>query len=397
MSELLKEELEGRAAPRADGHSPLVAEEMRLLCGRPLGEILKVSAGLTQERLEEALSLQTEKGGRIGEVLVGLKYVTEEEVAKALGIQFDIPFVGRIGVENVDQELLKMVPINFAKQTRILPLGLDGDLVALAIADPLDTTTLDHARLAHELEEPKDLLDTDDEAPIIRLVNSLLFRAAKERSSDIHIEPMERELIVRFRIDGVLQEIIKPPKRYQNSIVSRVKVMGQLNIAEKRLPQDGRIRIKLAGRDIDIRLSTIPTAHGERIVMRLLDKTATLLDLAEIGMNADTLKQIDGIIHRSHGIILVTGPTGSGKTTTLYGALSRINTIDLNILTVEDPVEYQLKGIGQMAINPKIGLTFATGLRSFLRQDPDVIMVGEIRDRETAEIAIQASLNGHLV
>jgi len=443
MSELLKEELEGRAAPRADGHSPPVAEEMRLLCGRPLGEILKVSAGLTQERLEEALSLQTEKGGRIGEVLVGLKYVTEEEVAKALGIQFDIPFVGRIGVENVDQELLKMVPINFAKQTRILPLGLDGDLVALAIADPLDTTTLDHARLllqknvsprialtstivdainsvydraineaeqlvgemeaqdlaelAHELEEPKDLLDTDDEAPIIRLVNSLLFRAAKERSSDIHIEPMERELIVRFRIDGVLQEIIKPPKRYQNSIVSRVKVMGQLNIAEKRLPQDGRIRIKLAGRDIDIRLSTIPTSHGERIVMRLLDKTAVLLDLVEIGMSPETLKSVDAIIHRSHGIMLVTGPTGSGKTTTLYAALARINTPDLNILTVEDPVEYQLKGIGQMAISPKIGLTFAAGLRSFLRQDPDVIMVGEIRDKETAEIAIQASLTGHLV
>ncbi len=263
-------------------------------------------------------------------------------------------------------------------------------LVGEMEASDLDT-------LAHELEEPTDLLEADDEAPIIRLVNSLLFRAAKERASDIHIEPMERELIVRFRVDGVLQEVIKPPKRYQNSIISRVKVMGQLNIAEKRLPQDGRIRIKLAGRDIDIRLSTIPTSHGERIVMRLLDKTEVLLDLAEIGMNQETLKQIDGIIHRSHGIILVTGPTGSGKTTTLYGALSRINTIDLNILTVEDPVEYQLKGIGQMAINPKIGLTFATGLRSFLRQDPDVIMVGEIRDRETAEIAIQASLTGHLV
>jgi general secretion pathway protein E len=251
--------------------------------------------------------------------------------------------------------------------------------------------------LAHELEEPQDLLDVDDEAPIIRLVNSLLFRAAKERASDIHIEPMERELLVRFRIDGVLQEIIKPPKRYQNSIVSRVKVMGQLNIAEKRLPQDGRIRIKLAGRDIDIRLSTIPCTFGERIVMRLLDKNTTLLDLTDIGMGVDTMRGMDQVIRRSHGIILVTGPTGSGKTTTLYAALSRINTPDLNILTVEDPVEYQLRGISQMAINPKIGLSFAAGLRSFLRQDPDVIMVGEIRDRETAEIAIQASLTGHLV
>jgi general secretion pathway protein E len=442
MNEVFKEAPDGsvavepRALPRAVGN-------LESLCGRPLGEILKAVAGLTQEKLEEALALQAEKGGRIGEVLVGLKSVTEEDIAKALSIQLDVPYLARISTDDVDPELVKKIPINYAKQARILPLRQEGGAIVLAVADPLDTAILDHARLllqqnieprialastivdtinivydraineaeqlvgemeaqdlaslAHELEEPQDLLDTDDEAPIIRLVNSLLFRAAKERASDIHIEPMERELIVRFRVDGVLQEIIKPPKRYQNSIVSRVKVMGQLNIAEKRLPQDGRIRIKLAGRDIDIRLSTIPTSHGERIVMRLLDKTAVLLDLAEIGMNPRTLQSVDAIIHRSHGIMLVSGPTGSGKTTTLYGALSRINTSDLNILTVEDPVEYQLQGIGQMAINPKIGLTFANGLRSFLRQDPDVIMVGEIRDKETAEIAIQASLTGHLV
>ncbi|NOK15045.1 type II secretion system ATPase GspE, partial [Corallococcus exercitus] len=379
-----------------------------------------------------------------GEVLVGMKAVSEEDVARALGHQLDLPYLQRIFVEEVDAELVKRIPINFARQTQLLPLSVEGDEVVLAVADPLDTTALDHARLllgqaiqprialastivdainsvydrsvneaealvdemettedldslAHELEEPKDLLDADDEAPVIRLVNSVLFRAAKERASDIHIEPMERELLVRFRIDGVLQEVIKPPKRYQNSIIARVKVMGQLNIAEKRLPQDGRIRIKLAGRDIDIRLSTTPTSFGERIVMRLLDKTATLLDLAEIGMSPQVLGNMESVIKRSHGIVLVTGPTGSGKTTTLYGALSKINTTDLNILTVEDPVEYQLKGIGQMAIAPKIGLTFAQGLRSFLRQDPDVIMVGEIRDKETAEIAIQASLTGHLV
>ncbi|HEY8211774.1 MAG TPA: type II secretion system ATPase GspE [Myxococcaceae bacterium] len=413
------------------------------LCGRPIGEILKATAGLTEEKLQEALAAQAEKGGRLGEVLVGLKSCSEEDVARALGLQLDLPYLQRIGPDEVDNDLVQRVPINFAKQARILPMRMEGETVALAVADPLDTTVLDHARLllqanvtpylalgstivdainsvydravneaeqlvgemeaadldtvAHQLEEPQDLLDTDDEAPIIRLVNSLLFRAAKERASDIHVEPMERELLVRFRIDGVLQEVIKPPKRYQSSILSRVKIMAQLNIAEKRLPQDGRIRIKLAGRDIDIRVSTIPTSFGERIVMRLLDKTATLLDLAEIGMGGDTLKHVDSLIRRSHGIILVTGPTGSGKTTTLYGALARINTPDLNILTVEDPVEYQLKGIGQMAINPKIGLTFATGLRSFLRQDPDVIMVGEIRDKETAEIAIQASLTGHLV
>src|SRR5262252_3709803 len=415
----------------------------RSLLGRPIGEILKATAGLTDEKLEEALASQAEKGGRLGEILVGMKAVSEEDVAKALAVQLDLPYLPRISAESVAPDLVKLVPINFAKQARILPLSLEGETVALAVADPLDTAVLDHARLllqrnvspqialgstivdainsvydrsineaeqlvgemeaqdldtlAHELEGTKDLLVTDDDAPIIRLVNSLLFRAAKERASDIHIEPMERELLVRFRIDGVLQEIIKPPKRYQNSIVSRVKVMGQLNIAEKRLPQDGRIRIKLAGRDIDIRLSTIPCTFGERIVMRLLDKNTTILDLQDIGMGQDTMNGMDQVIRRSHGIILVTGPTGSGKTTTLYAALSRINTPDLNILTVEDPVEYQIRGISQMAINPKIGLSFAAGLRSFLRQDPDVIMVGEIRDRETAEIAIQASLTGHLV
>jgi general secretion pathway protein E len=398
---------------------------------------------LTEAALEEALRVQADEGGRLGEILVARKAVSAEEVARAVAAQLDLPFLPHISLDAVDADLVRAVPINFAKQALILPLALEGEAVALAVADPLDTTVLDHARmllqrnvsprvalgpvivdaingvydravneaeqlvgemeaqdlqsLAHELEEPQDLLDTDDEAPIIRLVNSLLFRAAKERASDIHIEPMERELLVRFRVDGVLQEIIKPPKRYQNSIVSRVKVMGQLNIAEKRLPQDGRIRIKLAGRDIDIRLSTIPCTFGERIVMRLLDKTSTLLDLTDIGMGPDTLTGMDHVIRRSHGIILVTGPTGSGKTTTLYAALSRLNTPDLNILTVEDPVEIQIRGISQMAINPKIGLSFAAGLRSFLRQDPDVIMVGEIRDRETAEIAIQASLTGHLV
>ena len=413
------------------------------LVGRPLGEVLRALAGLSETALEEALRVQADEGGRLGEILVSRKSVTVEDVARALAVQLDLPFLPHISPDAVDAELARAVPINFAKQALILPLAMDGESVALAVADPLDTTVLDHARmllqrnvaprvavpavivdaingvydralneaeqlvgemeaqdlasLAHELEEPQDLLDTDDEAPIIRLVNSLLFRAAKERASDIHIEPMERELLVRFRIDGVLHEVIKPPKRYQNSIVSRVKVMGQLNIAEKRLPQDGRIRIKLAGRDIDIRLSTIPCTFGERIVMRLLDKATTILDLPEIGMSTRDMELMDQVIRRSHGIVLVTGPTGSGKTTTLYAALSRINTPDLNILTVEDPVEYQIRGIGQMAINPKIGLTFAAGLRSFLRQDPDVIMVGEIRDRETAEIAIQASLTGHLV
>jgi general secretion pathway protein E len=248
-------------------------------------------------------------------------------------------------------------------------------------------------------DEVVDLLDmeSDDEAPIIRLVNSLLSQAVKDGASDIHIEPYERELVVRFRVDGILYEIIRPPKRFQNSIVSRVKIMGGLNIAEKRLPQDGRIRLKVAGRDFDIRVSSIPTTYGERIVMRLLDRTSAMRDLAEIGFSPYNLKKMDQLIQSAHGILLVTGPTGSGKTSTLYACLAKINQPSLNILTVEDPVEYQLNGVSQVQVNTKIGLTFPAGLRAFLRQDPDVIMVGEIRDRETAAIAIQASLTGHLV
>jgi general secretion pathway protein E len=431
-------------AATAPERTAVVSHGPAYLFGRPLGEILIESFGLPREKLDEALAAQVEKGGRLGEVLVGLKAVTEEQVTRALAAQLDLEYFDAIGIDDVDPELVKMVPINFAKSAKFIPLQRQSDgSVAVALADPLDTAVLDHARMLLKaevacriarvgtiidainaiydrsvneaeqvvgemeaqdldvaeqvLEEQQDLLDTGDEAPIIRLVNSLLFRAAKERASDIHIEPMDRELVVRFRIDGVLHNIIKPPKRSQNSILSRVKIMAQLNIAEKRLPQDGRIRIKLAGRDIDIRVSTIPTVHGESIVMRLLDKSATLLDLAEIGMNSVILKDMDELIRRSHGIVLVTGPTGSGKTTTLYGALTRINTPEVKILTVEDPVEYQLKGINQMPINPKIGLTFASGLRSFLRQDPDIIMVGEIRDKDTAQIAIEASLTGHLV
>jgi len=242
-----------------------------------------------------------------------------------------------------------------------------------------------------------DIIDTDDEAPIIRLVNALLSQSVKERASDIHIEPFERHLAVRFRVDGVLYEIIQPPKRFAASITSRIKVMAGLDIAEKRIPQDGRIKIKVAGRDIDIRLSTVPTNFGERIVMRLLDKTAVLKDLDGVGMGAQVLVNMREMISKAYGIVLVTGPTGSGKTTTLYACLAKINSPTRNIITVEDPVEYQLPGIGQIQVHSKVGLTFSAGLRAILRQDPDVVMVGEIRDRETAEIAIQASLTGHLV
>lgn len=237
----------------------------------------------------------------------------------------------------------------------------------------------------------------DDDAPIIRYVNAIIFKASSERASDVHIEPFENELKVRFRIDGVLYDIATEDKSFQAAIISRVKIMANLNIAEKRLPQDGRIGLRIAGRDVDIRVSTVPTQFGERIVMRLLDKTATVLDLEQLGFVGEKLTVVERLIKKPNGIILVTGPTGSGKTTTLYSCLARINTPEKNILTVEDPIEYQLAGIGQMQVNPRINFTFASGLRAILRQDPDVVMVGEIRDSETAEIAIQASLTGHLV
>jgi general secretion pathway protein E len=254
--------------------------------------------------------------------------------------------------------------------------------------------------VASELaQEPRDLLESDDAAPIIKLVNGLLSQAVKDRASDIHIEPFETDLVVRFRVDGMMYDVISPPKRFQAAITSRVKVMSGLNIAEKRLPQDGRIRLRIAGRDIDVRVSVIPTAFGERIVLRLLDQAQNLVDLEldRLGFAGENLRRLNRLIRQSHGIILVTGPTGSGKTTSLYACMKQINSPDKNIITIEDPIEYQLHGIGQMQVNPKIELTFASGLRSILRQDPNVIMVGEIRDSETAEIAIHAALTGHLV
>lgn len=399
--------------------------------------------GVSSEAIEDALRVKLAKGLRIGEALVSQRAISEGTLYEALAMQFNLPFVREFSQRNVDPSLIEGIPIQFAKKHLLIPLRDDGDDVFVGMADPMayeafidvlkhlgfplkkvlmpkevvltlinlaynqggdspeemmgDLEPTGFEMLAHDLEEPQDILDSDSDAPAIRLVNMLLAQAIKGRASDIHIEPFERDLSVRFRIDGVLYEILKPPKRMQASITSRIKILASLNIAEKRLPQDGRIRIKIAGRDIDIRLSTIPTTYGERIVMRLLDKTAILLKLEELGLSPERLNTIKRLITKSHGIILVTGPTGSGKTTTLYAALSHINTTEKNIITVEDPVEYQLAGIGQIQVNPKIELTFASGLRSILRQDPDVIMVGEIRDTETAEIAIQASLTGHLV
>jgi general secretion pathway protein E len=407
---------------------------------RLIGDIL-VEAGLSSERLKKALELQKKRGGRIGTLLIRLNFLKEEEVLKALSEQVGLPYLSDLG--EIDRELALKVPITYAKKALVLPLRRENGSILAATSEPLSIGTIDdlsvllgadislclassdkildtlnrlHSEdmnkaeetvqemeeedlsfLAAELDEPTDLLEVTDDAPIIRLVNSLLSQAIRERASDIHIEPFEKEMVARFRIDGILYNILTIQKRFQASIASRVKIMSGLNIAEKRLPQDGGMRIKIAGKDIDIRVSIVPTAFGERIVLRLLYRESALLPLDQIGFSGTTLSRFNEMIERPHGIILVTGPTGSGKTTTLYAALSKINSPDKNIITIEDPIEYQLKGIGQIQVNSKINLTFAAGLRSVLRQDPDVILVGEIRDGETAEIAIQAALTGHLV
>ena len=271
-----------------------------------------------------------------------------------------------------------------------------GSQKAMQMVDGLDDD-MDLTQVAQELQEPSDLLESDDDAPIIRFINAVLTEAVKENASDVHIEPYENRLGVRFRVDGVLREVLKTRRGLAPLVVSRIKVMSKLDIAEKRLPQDGRISLRIAGRAVDVRVSTLPSGHGERVVLRLLDKQAGRLDLRSLGMEPTTRDNMDSLIHKPHGIILVTGPTGSGKTTTLYAALERINDNSRNIMTVEDPIEYFIDGIGQTQVNTKVEMTFARGLRAILRQDPDVVMVGEIRDLETAEIAVQASLTGHLV
>lgn len=416
------------------------------LKGAPLAEIAFELFDAPKDITNASIAEAKDKQVALGELLIEKKILTGAQVAEMWSAHLGLDYVDSVDVDVIPDWLLSAIPISFAKQNRLLPIGVTpDDRVVVLCSNPLLIESEEELRMAFgkdiqlstasfetvltainsaydrsmrqaetavaELEgeegdlrggledEVVDLLDleSDDEAPIIRLVNSLLSQAVKDGASDIHLEPYERELLVRFRVDGVLYEIIRPPKRFQNSIISRVKIMAGLNIAEKRLPQDGRIRLKVAGKDFDIRVSSVPTTHGERIVMRLLDRSSAMRDLADIGFSQYNLAKMDALIHSAHGIILVTGPTGSGKTSTLYACLSKINKPDLNILTIEDPVEYQLKGVGQVQVNSKINLTFASGLRSFLRQDPDVIMVGEIRDRETAEIAIQASLTGHLV
>ncbi len=399
-----------------------------------IGEMLVDQDIISSEKLHELLTERAARGGSLLDLVLAGGDVDESKLWKAVAQEMDLEYFEKIPLDSIDGGLLKKIPISFAKSNRLVPLSEEPEGVRVACANPFELGALDAIQAivgrpvvpvvaaadaileainevyersteGDELgdketadeEELTDLIDADDEAPIIRWVNSLFFEAVKRRASDIHIESLEREVSVRYRVDGVLHAAKRAKKAFLPSIISRIKILSKLNIAEKRLPQDGRISLKIAGKTIDVRVSTVPTSQGERVVMRLLDKQSVLHDVSDLGFWPDHYQLFHGLIRRPHGIILVTGPTGSGKTTTLYAGLSQINTPDKNILTVEDPVEYDIEGIGQVHVNPKINLTFLAGMRAFLRQDPDVIMVGEIRDRETAEIAIQASLTGHLV
>jgi len=410
-----------------------------------LGQILLRETSLAEQQLADALMLQTNEnqGQRIGRILIRAGHVTEIEVLKALAQQWGLSYSDNIPQKKLNKDLVANLPIEFLKKHKILPFNGAEETVSIAVSDPLDVMAFDAVvkmlgvrckriicassviedRLSHyyyqsegsatealtELDDSmdfagltsgsasEDLLDLANRAPVVKLVNTIFFQAVQARASDIHIEPYEDEVTVRFRIDGVLHNKFTLPKQYVAALVSRLKIMANLNIAERRLPQDGRSRIKISDNEIDIRVSTVPSSDGERVVLRLLDKSGARFGLGQLGFTADTEKEFQRLIHIPHGIILLTGPTGSGKTTTLYSVLGELNTEVRNIMTVEDPIEYKLAGIGQMQIHPKIGLTFANYLRHILRQDPDVIMIGEIRDLETAQIAIQAALTGHLV
>jgi general secretion pathway protein E len=405
-----------------------------------LPNILSKATSLTTEQIKILLVTKANSAEQnMGDLFGAKDYSSADELVADLCREMGLEFIKDIPVNDIPVDLIRDLPINYAKQHGVLPFREETDQIIALTSNPLNMKSLDDLRVIfgkrikplvstsqrvqdainrvyekstanlagmdeiadedYDLDDPiVDLLEAgEDDAPVIKLVNSLLFRAVKEKASDIHIEPYEKDMSVRLRIDGILFDIFKPPKKLQNAITSRLKVMANLNIAEKRLPQDGRIPLKVGGKDIDIRMNTVPTAFGERIVMRLQDRSNVVLELEQLGFSQENMDKVDELIARSYGILMVTGPTGSGKSTTLYASLARLNSPDVNILTIEDPVEQRIQGIGQVQVNSKIGLTFASGLRAFLRQDPDIIMVGEIRDQETADLSIQASLTGHLV
>jgi type IV pilus assembly protein PilB len=416
-----------------------------------LGELLVSSGTINQKQLSDALGLQKKEGGRIGTNLVKLGFVTEDKLTDFLSKHFGVPSVNLDRIE-VDEAVIKIIPADVARKYTIIPISKAGAKLTIAMLDPTNVFAMDdikfmtgynvepvvaaesslreaieryygstHAielkkvmeEIAEEEETDLEVLEEEEEldlaaleseseeAPVVRLVNIILTDAIKRAASDIHIEPYEKDLRVRYRIDGILYEMMHPPLRLREAITSRVKIMAKLDIAEKRMPQDGRIKIKtrISGKvkDLDYRVSVLPTIYGEKIVMRLLDKANLMLDLTRLGFEVESLRKFEGAIFKPYGMVLVTGPTGSGKTNTLYSALSRINTPEVNIITAEDPVEFNLPGINQVQMKEQIGLNFAASLRSFLRQDPNIILVGEIRDFETAEVAIKAAMTGHLV
>jgi general secretion pathway protein E len=407
-----------------------------------IGQVFLERGLIDEEELRTALNLQSESREKLGKLLVDLGYISEKDRLAVVSEHLNIPAI--TGTEYPAVPALEnILTLRFMKQCKFVPVRLENNVLTLAMTDPLDDATLDLVRQAtgfsvnavlgaeseimdvlekfygsaastfgriiegidegnidslDEIEDIEQLKDLASEAPVIRLVNLIISKAIEERASDIHIEPFEKDLKVRYRIDGILYDVESPPKKLKAAVISRVKIMSKLNIAERRLPQDGRIKLKVLGKDIDLRVSTLPTMYGESVVMRILDKSnSDLYDLRRLGFPEDSLHDLEALIRRPHGILLVTGPTGSGKTTTLYSALDTINLPDKKIITIEDPVEYQMDGVNQIQVHPQIGLTFASGLRHIVRQDPDVIMVGEIRDLETAEIAIRSALTGHLV
>lgn len=397
---------------------------------------------ITERQLQEARNVERETGEPSYRFFRDRGLIPEERLLNEMAQNLGVRYMVDLSSANVPEEFVEKVPLRFARAYNLIGIDRKDSVVVVACNDPLDTQPLDEVEgmlgcevepviadrseitalinrsyvqggnveemlddlkpdeiigMAEEIEESEDVLDIAYKAPIIKLVNMLFFEALRMRASDIHLQPYEDKLQVRYRIDGILHDTQVIPKKVQEAVVSRVKVMGRMDIAERRLPQDGRTTIRVSDSEVDIRISSVPTSHGERIVMRLLDKSARLYELTELGLAERDMNLLEKLIHYSHGIILVTGPTGSGKTTTLYAALQKINSLEKNILTIEDPIEYNLKDVSQIQVASKKGLTFASGLRSLLRQDPDIMMVGEIRDVETARIAIQSALTGHLV
>ncbi|RDW16344.1 type II secretion system protein GspE [Oceanobacillus arenosus] len=396
-----------------------------------LGDLLVESGLITGEQLAETLADKS-ADEKLGDTLLREGYITEQQLIEVLEFQLGIPHIN-VAQYPVEQETIQLVPKELAKRHLLLPIRVDGNKLFVAMADPMDYFAMEELRMAtgyqimpgiatkdalyrmvtkyYDLQEsidevmddysPEESIDetgiTDEDSPIVKLVNQIITNAVAQRASDIHLDPQEVELTVRYRVDGVLKTERALPKYMQNVLIARIKIMGNLNITENRIPQDGRIKIDINNRPIDIRISSLPSVYGEKIVMRILDLGSSLDQLDKLGLTPDNLAKFTKMIEKPNGIVLITGPTGSGKSSTLYAALNRLNSEEVNIITIEDPVEYRLRGINQVQVKEEVGMTFASGLRSILRQDPDIIMIGEIRDFETAQIAIRASLTGHLV